>query len=236
MPGPAAAVARRSESRRGALAGSALLAASIHACVLLTVELPAREPRPRRETVELTLVAPASPAAQAELPPPEPPAPSVPPRRVTRPAAARPAAAPLAPSRAEARAPARSETPEEPPGAAAPAPSPAPPAISEPSARGGGGPASGPRVARPKYKSRPEPAYPALARRRRQQGVVLLTVLVGASGRPDSVEIRSSSGFRALDDAALEAVKQWEFEPARLGGVPVASEVEVPIRFQLDVE
>jgi protein TonB len=87
--------------------------------------------------------------------------------------------------------------------------------------------------ARPRYKRNPEPPYPALARRRRQEGVVLLSVRVDAAGRPESVEVQVSSGFASLDDAAVAAVTRWEFEPGRLDGEPVASQVEVPIHFQL---
>jgi protein TonB len=90
-----------------------------------------------------------------------------------------------------------------------------------------------PSIARPRYKRNPEPAYPALARRRRQEGVVLLAVLVDAAGRPESVEVQTSSGFDSLDAAAVAAVKDWEFEPGRRDGEPVASRVEVPIQFQL---
>jgi len=46
--------------------------------------------------------------------------------------------------------------------------------------------------------------------------------------------VQSSSGFASLDDAAVTAVKNWEFEPGRQDGEPVASRVEVPIQFQLD--
>ena len=63
---------------------------------------------------------------------------------------------------------------------------------------------------------------------------MLLSVRVDAAGRPETVEIQVSSGFAALDDAAVAAVKRWEFEPGRLGGEPVPSRVEVPIQFQLD--
>lgn len=71
------------------------------------------------------------------------------------------------------------------------------------------------------------------ARRLKQQGVVLLEVEVNADGRPTDVRVRGSSGFSALDQAALKAVRRWEFEPARIGGLPVSSRVEVPVRFSL---
>jgi protein TonB len=89
-------------------------------------------------------------------------------------------------------------------------------------------------AAQPRYKRNPEPSYPALARRRRQEGVVLLAVLVDAAGKPETVAIQVSSGFASLDDAAVAAVKDWEFEPGRQDGESVASRVEVPIQFQLE--
>jgi protein TonB len=66
-----------------------------------------------------------------------------------------------------------------------------------------------------------------------QQGVVLLTVQVGADGHASDVTLSRSSGFPLLDQAALRTVRQWRFYPARAGGLPVASQVEVPVRFSL---
>jgi protein TonB len=47
------------------------------------------------------------------------------------------------------------------------------------------------------------------------------------------VQIESSSGWPILDEAALRAVKNWRFHPARVGGIPIPSTVTVPIRFEL---
>jgi protein TonB len=58
-------------------------------------------------------------------------------------------------------------------------------------------------------------------------------VQVDAAGRPETVQVRVSSGFASLDQAAVAAVESWEFEPGRLDGEPVASQVEVPIQFRL---
>ena len=61
-----------------------------------------------------------------------------------------------------------------------------------------------------------------------------LRVLVGIDGLVARVELAESSGFDALDDAALETVRhRWRFVPARHGGLPVESWVLVPIRFAL---
>jgi protein TonB len=67
-----------------------------------------------------------------------------------------------------------------------------------------------------------------------QQGKVMLRVLVNSNGTTDKVEIRSSSGFDRLDDAALDAVRRWRFVPARQGDRPVAAWVLVPIIFALE--
>jgi protein TonB len=88
-------------------------------------------------------------------------------------------------------------------------------------------------LARPSYRKNPEPAYPASARRRRQEGLVLLRVEVTAEGRASRVDLAQSSGSSALDQAALDAVRSWEFEPARRGARAIASEIEVPVRFRL---
>jgi protein TonB len=77
------------------------------------------------------------------------------------------------------------------------------------------------------------PAYPEIARRRGQQGLVLLRVNVSAVGMAVAVAVAESSGYPSLDSAALSAVQQWQFVPALRGGVPVAAVAEVPIRFRL---
>ena len=88
-------------------------------------------------------------------------------------------------------------------------------------------------AAQPDYLKNPEPPYPPTARRRHQEGLVLLAVKVNPQGRAVRVEIKNSSGFPLLDDAAQAAVRDWEFQPARLGLLAVESEIEVPVRFKL---
>jgi len=95
------------------------------------------------------------------------------------------------------------------------------------------GASRGPLSSHASYLSNPKPDYPPDARRQRQEGVVLVNVEVGADGRAGDVSVGRSSGFPLLDDAAVRAVRRWLFEPARAGGVPVASRVEVPVRFSL---
>ncbi len=84
------------------------------------------------------------------------------------------------------------------------------------------------------YGSNPKPNYPQAAKRRGMAGVVELLVLVDEKGAVVTVDLKHSSGFGVLDREALKAVAQWRFEAARRGGVAVAEEVIVPIRFRLD--
>ena len=87
--------------------------------------------------------------------------------------------------------------------------------------------------AKPNYLRNPPPVYPETARRRHQEGLVILAVAVSDQGHVEKVVIKQSSGFPLLDQAAAKAVGEWEFEPARLGPVALRSEIEVPVRFKL---
>lgn len=87
--------------------------------------------------------------------------------------------------------------------------------------------------AKPNYLKNPEPLYPAAARRRHEEGLVLLSVAVTADGRARDIAVKQSSHFPLLDQSAMQAVKEWTFEPARVGSRSVESEIEVPVRFQL---
>jgi protein TonB len=84
------------------------------------------------------------------------------------------------------------------------------------------------------YLNNQPPAYPLSARRRGIEGTVLLRVEIHALGHCQHVQVKRSSGHEVLDRAALEAVRQWRFVPARRGSQPVTAPVEVPITFKLD--
>jgi protein TonB len=84
------------------------------------------------------------------------------------------------------------------------------------------------------YLDNPKPVYPATSRRLGEQGKVLLRVLVSAAGLAEKVELKTSSSFTRLDQAAQEAVSRWRFVPARRGEQPIAAWVQVPLTFQLD--
>jgi periplasmic protein TonB len=84
------------------------------------------------------------------------------------------------------------------------------------------------------YLQNPPPAYPPLARRMREQGRVLLRVLVAADGVAQQIELKTGSGSTRLDQAALDTVRRWRFVPARQGEQRVAAWVLVPISFSLE--
>ena len=84
------------------------------------------------------------------------------------------------------------------------------------------------------YLNNPSPLYPRLSRQLREAGVVLLHVLITPEGRSEQIVIHKSSGYERLDQAALQAVQQWRFVPAKRGEEAIAAWVMVPINFQLD--
>jgi protein TonB len=79
----------------------------------------------------------------------------------------------------------------------------------------------------------PSPNYPAAALQARREGRVVLRVRVAADGQVSRIGILTSSGDGSLDAAARSAVSRWRFEPARRAGIAVATEIAVPIRFEI---
>lgn len=98
---------------------------------------------------------------------------------------------------------------------------------------GAGGAGATMVLARPRYRENPTPPYPDSARRRQLEGTVVLEVLVSTAGKVDELNVSNSSGHRLLDEAALQAVRGWLFEPGKRGGVPMAMKILVPVRFGL---
>lgn len=76
------------------------------------------------------------------------------------------------------------------------------------------------------------PAYPELARSTRVSGDVIVDALIDATGKVTSVKV--VSGPVLLQQAAIETVRQWKYEPARLDGKPVATHLSVTVRFRLN--
>lgn len=94
-------------------------------------------------------------------------------------------------------------------------------------------PGEGAREAIPRGGYQVKPTYPSTPRRLGIEGTVLLGVLVDATGRVGDVVVRRSGGHADLDRAAADAVRQWQFEPARRGVEAIAMWVEIPVQFRL---
>jgi len=91
-----------------------------------------------------------------------------------------------------------------------------------------------PPVFQANYLDNPAPAYPPMSRRLREQGRVTLRVLVNPKGAADDVQVRASSGYARLDEAARDTVRRWKFVPAMRGAQPVEAWVLIPISFRLE--
>ncbi len=89
------------------------------------------------------------------------------------------------------------------------------------------------QLAYPRYQLNTPPTYPGLARKRGQEGTVILQVLVNREGRVDDLKIDTSSNLTLLDRAAVTAVRKWSFEPGRRGEERVPMWVRVPVTFKL---
>ena len=212
------------------------------------------EPRPS-EPLVLDDIPPVEPDAVSlpappqeallEVPPPEAPeAPAAwvmeaaPPSVVVFAVEAPRGAAPAAPAAVEPSPSAVFPPCSEEPAAAAGA-SPAPQVADRPAAEApqapadGGESAPGPSAPPTACAGNAPPAYPRLARRQGHEGVVVLRARISPSGACMSVAILRSSGHTELDEAAVEAVRAWQFRPALVGGKPVEAELQIPIRFRL---
>ncbi|WP_020648446.1 energy transducer TonB [Solimonas variicoloris] len=177
-------------------------------------------PPPAPQALMVSFIQETPPPAAPTPPPPKPVPPKPQPKMVATP---KPTPSPL-------QAPPLDEAPAdaEPVDEAPPSP-PAPPAAAAPAA---------PEVVPPDfvaaYLNNPGPSYPSTSIRLREQGTVLLLVLVNADGRADKVTVDKSSGYARLDEAAADVVrKRWRFVPAKQGGQPVSAWVKVPVTFEL---
>jgi periplasmic protein TonB len=87
-------------------------------------------------------------------------------------------------------------------------------------------------VSPPRAIYQPEPEFSEEARKAKYQGVCTLGLIVGTDGRPTNIRVLSSLGM-GLDEKAIEAVKNWKFEPAMKDGHPVRVEIAVEVDFHL---
>lgn len=89
------------------------------------------------------------------------------------------------------------------------------------------------RVTNPNYAGACPISYPERARRRNQEGTVVVHALIGPDGKPIEVTVAQSSGHPLLDEAAQEAIADCAFVPQKVGGRAVRAIVEIPIPFKL---
>jgi len=179
--------------------------------------------KPREEMKVLQLLPSREPPA-APAPPAEPekqmeqvvqPQPRteiiVPPPKVVIPTVSQPVVAAIAPP-----------TPPAPVAASTPKPAPAAPSA-------GSGPVSVANLNTNLLSGAP-PAYPMGARRKREQGTVVLRLVIGEDGRVVDVTVQRSSGFAALDQAAVGAVRKWRWSPTIRDGrpIPITGLVQIP--------
>jgi len=80
------------------------------------------------------------------------------------------------------------------------------------------------------------PDYPAFEFKTGLEGIVILEVDVDKYGNTDKIKVLKSlmSGPGGLDEAAINAVKQWKFEPARKKSLAVDVTVHIPIEFKYE--
>lgn len=78
-----------------------------------------------------------------------------------------------------------------------------------------------------------KPDYPKLSQRFGEQGTTVLRVLVQSDGSAGEVQIRKSSGYELLDEAARTALRSWRFNPATSDGKAIAEWYQIPIPFTL---
>ena len=72
-----------------------------------------------------------------------------------------------------------------------------------------------------------------MARKRGQEGTVLVEIWLNQEGQQSQLNILQSSGINSLDQAALNAAQTWQFEPYYVAGHKTQSRVQIPIEFAL---
>ena len=78
------------------------------------------------------------------------------------------------------------------------------------------------------------PDYPPVSRRLGEQGMLRLRLAIGADGAVEDARVETSSGYRRLDDAAIQWVKaHWRYEPAMQGPKAIPSTATADVTFRL---
>jgi len=97
---------------------------------------------------------------------------------------------------------------------------------------GGGVYKVGGGISAPQAISAPDPEYTEEARRAKTQGTCILWLIVDSSGKPRDVKVVRGLGY-GLDAKALDAVRQWRFQPSMKDGKPVDVQISVEVAFHL---
>jgi periplasmic protein TonB len=87
-------------------------------------------------------------------------------------------------------------------------------------------------VSAPRPLFTPDPEYSEEARKAKYQGTCVLWLVIGADGRPRDIRVFRALGM-GLDEKAIQAVRQWKFEPAMKDGHAVAVQMNVEVSFRL---
>jgi len=80
--------------------------------------------------------------------------------------------------------------------------------------------------------NRVQPVYPPLARQTRISGTVRLHAIISKDGSIQQLEVQS--GHPLLQQNALDAVRQWRYQPTLLNGEPVEVDTTIDVIFSLN--
>ena len=90
-------------------------------------------------------------------------------------------------------------------------------------------------VQKPSFLKRPNaPRYPRIAQRKGIEGTALYEIWLNENGKQIKQELITSSGAQVLDEAALSAIRDWQFSPQLIDGQAIAHRVQIPVRFSLN--
>jgi len=89
----------------------------------------------------------------------------------------------------------------------------------------------GGNIREPRKTKSVDPIYPSAAKEARIQGAVVLEAVISVEGRVEDLNVLRS--VPELEEAAIEAVRQWEYTPTLLAGVPVPVIMTVTVNFRL---
>ncbi|WP_133663864.1 energy transducer TonB [Paraburkholderia sp. BL10I2N1] len=213
---------------------------AIHVALVAVVLATRNEPVPRAlesRTITAELLSPTPVAAPVAIqsaptpPKPVPPVPQTKPKGQPRPTP-KPAPTPLpegaTPSQHEIATPEPAPPAPPAPALASPAPATAAPAVGKPTMA-----LSAPKSVAHLDCSIVAPDYPALSKRRGETGTAYVRFVVGLTGKIESIELKKSSGYNRLDDAAVAAMHDSACKPYVENGEPVRVTYTQPFTFGL---